>query len=168
MKPAGLTVTAVLLVLAGFVGGVLGGLLVSSDPVGAERPPLLTRVVTAEEFRVVDEQGRVVASLGTEPSLLSRLNLYDRDGNLRAALSVSAIHESVGLSLYSKRRDSQSLRVQTRPDGLSSLTFFDERGAPSAALGTIYAQPKPEGDPVRPSLRFFDPSGARTVVWQAP
>lgn len=168
MNSQHLVVTIALAAVAGFVGGLAAGSLVTPTPATAQPSPKLMRVVTAEEFRVVDENGRVVASLGTEPSLLSRLNLYDREGGLRASLSVSAVHETVGLSLYSKRQDLHSLRLATRPDGISSLTFFDESGSPSVSLGNIHEEIKQENVLPRPSLKFFGVGPRRPVTWHAP
>lgn len=168
MKSSYLAVTAALSVAAGFLGGFAGGALVTPTAATAQQSSKLMRVVTAEEFRVVDAKGRVVASLGTEPSLLSRLNLYDRDGGLRASLSLSAIHETVGLSLYSRRRDVHSLRVATQPDGTSGLTLFDESGSPSASLGNLYEEAGRETVLPRPALKFFGVGSRDTVTWRAP
>lgn len=168
MKSLHLAVTVVISVLAGFVGGFAGGALLAPISATAQPASKLMRIVTAEEFRVVDDKGRVVASLGTEPSLLSRLNLYDREGGLRASLGVSAIHETVGLSLYSRRQDLHSLRLATQPDGIADLSFFDESGAPSVSLGNSHETTEHEQALPRPSLKFFAIGPQHKVVWHAP
>ncbi len=168
MKFPHLALTVVISVLAGLVGGFAGGALVAPISATAQPSSKLMRVVTAEEFRVVDDKGRVVASLGTEPSLLSRLNLYDREGGLRASLGLSAIHETVGLSLYSRRQDQHSLRLATQMDGISDLSFFDESGSPSVSLGNSHEMVVQENVLPRPSLKFFAVGPSHNVTWRAP
>ncbi len=168
MKSPNLALSMMMSVLAGFIGGLVAGSLVTPTPATAQLSSKLMRVVTAEEFRVVDDKGRVVASLGTEPSLLSRLNLYDREGGLRASLSLSALHEIVGLSLYSRRQDMPNLRLSTQPDGPSSLSLFDQSGSPSVSLGNIHEEVKEEAGLPRPTLKFFGVGPQHTVTWHAP
>lgn len=168
MQSPHLAVTAVLSAAAGFLGGLAAGALVTPTPATAQHSPKLMRVVTAEEFRVVDDKGRVVASLGTEPSLLSRLNLYGRDGGVRASLSLSAIHETVGVSLYSRRQDTHSLHLSTQPDGMSGLTLFDESGSPSVSLGNVHEEATEETVLPRPALKFFGVGSRQAVTWRAP
>lgn len=158
--------TVLLATLAGFVGGTLSGALLGMEPLLARDATLLSRIVAAEEFRVVDQEGRVRASLGTEPSLLSRLVLYDPDGNIRASLSLNAVHETAGLFLYAKGEDSHSVSMQTQPDGLSSLSFHYKSTFPSASLGNLFGEeiPSPSG----PSLKFYDNARDNKVIWRAP
>ncbi len=168
MKSPHLAVTVVMSIVTGFVGGLAGGALVAPAPATAQHSSKLMRVVTAEEFRVVDDKGRVVASLGTEPSLLTRLNFYDRDGGLRASLGLSAIHETVGLSLFSRRQDQQSLRLATQPDGLSDLTLYDESALPSVSLGNSHEEVTQDNVLPRPGLKFFAVGPPHKVMWHAP
>ena len=168
MNAPHLAATVIMSVLAGFLGGLVAGAFVTPTSATAQHSPKLMRVVTAEEFRVVDDNGRVVASLGTEPSLVSRLNLYDRDGGLRASLGLSAIHETVGLSLYSRRQDLRSVRLSTQPDGMSGLTLFDESGSPSVSLGNVHEEAGKETALPRPSLKFFGVGSHKAVTWRAP
>jgi hypothetical protein len=158
--------TIMLATVAGFVGGVLASSLFGYQPVLAKNSSLLTRVVTAEEFRVVDQEGRVRASLGTEPSLLSRLALYDPDGNIRASLSLNAVHETAGLFLYAKGEDSHSVSMKTQPDGLSSLSFHYKSTLPGASLGNLFGEEIPA--PSRLSLKFYDNARDNKVIWRAP
>lgn len=168
MNAPHLAATVIMSVLAGFLGGLVAGAIVTPISATAQHSPKLMQVVTAEEFRVVNDKGRIVASLGTEPSLVSRLNLYDREGGLRASLSLSAIHETVGLSLYSRGQDLRSLRVATQPDGMSGLTLFDESGSPSVSLGNILEEVKLEHVLPRPTLKFFGVGPQHPVKWHAP
>jgi hypothetical protein len=158
--------TILLATVAGFVGGAFSGSLLGFEPLQAKNSSVLTRVVTAEEFRVVDQEGRVRASLGTEPSLLSRLALYDPEGNVRATLSLNAVHETAGLFLYPKGEDAHSLSVKTQPDGLSSLSFHYKSTFPSASLGNLFGEETPASS--RPSLKFYDNARDNKVIWRAP
>ena len=89
-------------------------------------------------------------------------------GGLRASLGLSAIHETVGLSLYSRRQDLHSLRLATQPDGLADLSFFDESGWPSVSLGNSHETIEQEHALPRPSLKFFAVGPRHNVMWRAP
>ena len=68
----------VLAIIAGFIGGALSGrIFTARETKGYEK------VVSAEQFRLVDEKGDLIARTGTigartEPSLI----LYDKDGRV--------------------------------------------------------------------------------------
>ena len=53
-------------ITAGWIGAMLPGAMLRSDPVIAQEAPATT-AVTAEEFRVVGKDGKVRAVIGAQP-----------------------------------------------------------------------------------------------------
>src|SRR5438445_12996306 len=53
-------------IIAGWIGGMLSGAVLRSDPVIAQESPA-GNAVTAEEFRVVGKDGKVRVVIGTLP-----------------------------------------------------------------------------------------------------
>jgi len=54
-----------LAMLAGFAGGFISNQIFQTKPAFAKKAPSHQKVVIAEEFRVVDKDGRILASFGT-------------------------------------------------------------------------------------------------------
>ena len=75
------------LVLAAFAGGIVGGFLsrpvVSPDRAEAQKP----NVVNAEEFLLVDQAGKARAGLGLDPNGEVGLVLTSKDGARTLTLS---------------------------------------------------------------------------------
>ena len=80
--------------LAGFVGGALSGRLFGSNDVLAQEQVEAHKNVLANEFRLVAEDGRLLAALGgragSEPFLPIEpvLRFYDRNGELRIIIGL--------------------------------------------------------------------------------
>ncbi len=160
--------TVVVALVAGLVGGSLSETLFRAATVTAKQ---MTQpvIVTAHEFRLVDEQGRLRASLGTDPMLLSRLALYDLKGNTRLSLSVNAFHERAGLYLYGVTDTHHMASLHTLKEGESSLTFYSD-AVPSATLGNELPACN-TGTACYHTLNFWKgPGGAYTgkLIWSAP
>jgi hypothetical protein len=82
---------------AGLVGGAIASRLFSSQAAAAQAAPGPSRVLTAEEFQLVDGKGTVRAALSMSmggPGLI----LFDKSGKFRAVLSLATGEDSPVLS----------------------------------------------------------------------
>ena len=84
------------------------------------------KVLTAEEFRVVDGGGKVRASLGVSPDGSLGLRLADGEGKIRGMLYIGADGESA-LNFYNQGGNARAQLALSR-DGLPGLVFSDEDG----------------------------------------
>jgi len=122
------TLTVVLAVFAGLVGGVVSSWLFIGTLVFAQKPEV-AEVIVAKRFLVVDEDGKPRAALGPvdgEPGLW----LADKNGTYRAALNL------LGGDSYLRFTDKDGqLRAvlgevteagETRQRPVSSLVLFDK------------------------------------------
>ena len=129
----------------------LGGALilvgiVSVATMGQGRAP--GHAVEAQRFVVKDARGRTRAVLGATADGPG-LNLYDPDGNARAALALNTENTS-RLGFYDRQGKSR-LVVDVAEDGTSTVGFYDKAGKAHAHLRVA-----PDGSPV---LGFFDKDG---------
>ena len=62
--------------LAGFTGGLVSHQILETRPAFAVKAPQYQKVVMAEEFRVVDEEGKILGSFGT-PNSVQNSNAAD-------------------------------------------------------------------------------------------
>lgn len=62
---------------AGFAGGFISNQIFQTKPAFAEKAPGHQKVVIAEEFRVVDKDGKILASFGTPGYLLDTFPKID-------------------------------------------------------------------------------------------
>jgi hypothetical protein len=108
------------------VGGAIAGRLFFSQDAAAQAAPGPSRVVTAEEFQMVDEKGTVRAALSMSmggPGLI----LFDKGGKFRAVLSLATGEDSPVLSLgdgEGNHRATLALRVNGEP----YLALLDKGG----------------------------------------
>lgn len=154
----------------------------------AAQAPKMAGVVRAGMFMLVNEAGRVRATVATSNgnpfltlsdaggkeraklSLLSdgtpSLELYDAAGNLQVELSASS-EGNPGLILWDAR---ENMRVRLGLDGGSpSLTLFDAARKGRATLGTTtlgLAKTGAERKRSESSLVFFDQN--EKSIWEAP
>ena len=118
------------LVVIGLTAGLLGGAVASrvsfSQPVAAQTAPRPSRILTGEEFQLVDEKGTVRAALSMSmggPGLI----LFDKAGKFRAVLSLATGEDSPVLSLgdgQGNHRATLALRVNGEP----YLALLDKDG----------------------------------------
>ena len=62
---------------AGFMGGLISNQIIETRPAFAVKEPKYQKVVIAEEFRVVDKDGKIIGSLGTPGYLLDIFPIID-------------------------------------------------------------------------------------------
>lgn len=151
-----------LLVALGLTAGLLGGGLSSrvlfGQPPVAQQPTKPSRILTAEEFQLVDEKGTVRAALSMSmggPGMI----LFDKVGKFRAVLSLATGEDSPVLSLgdaEGHHRATLALRVNGEPylalldkEGKVRISFtldkergpriavLDNNGRTRAALGAV-------------------------------
>jgi len=152
--------------IAGFMGGIISSNLFSTDTVIAQSTPKSPRIVEANEFRLVDDQGRTRAVLGMDNMLISYLRLQDLNGNTRLSMSVNRFHETSGIFLYGTKDTYHSASMHTLKDGTSSLTFYYD-AVPRAALGNELGTNVNASS--TPSLQFWEKGEALgKPLWRAP
>jgi len=88
-----------LMLIAAVVGGLVGGLVASRLTLGtaacAQLPATPEQVIRAEQFEVLDTDGKVRAMLTVKDNEGPTLRLLDRDGEDRVLLSLRPTEEAV-------------------------------------------------------------------------
>ena len=175
-------------VIAGFAGGVAGGWLLAGEPASAQSGH--ARLIEAEEFRLVEKDGRpcgrfhvdssgrpamllfdkhsqVRAVLGVLPNGSPHMALSDKDGKVRVTLAVWPDARS-GLFL-SDGDDVPRARLAVLADGTPSLALSSQDGKTRAIFGSAPIEMLPSRD-VRhrseSSVVLFDRDGK--PLWSAP
>ena len=110
------SLTVVLAFVGGLVGGLVSNQLLLGQPAHAERKATSLKVVEAEEFRVVDKDGRKRAQLMLTDFSSPALTLRDKNELIR-------------------------IHLQLVPEGFPVLWFRDENGLLKASLTLL-----PRGD----------------------
>lgn len=86
-------------------------------------------IVTARQFTMVDEDGKLRATLGmSESGVAGGLWLYDESENVRANF-YSLLDGTVGLSLFDNHGNPRA-SLDMDADGASSLVLSDKDGKP--------------------------------------
>jgi hypothetical protein len=83
-------IMAILLLLIGFLGGLLADSLPGPNILLARQDPSYQEVVAAREFRLVDQNGRMRFSLQLDERGEFTLSLYDAQGALRGSFGMTA------------------------------------------------------------------------------
>jgi hypothetical protein len=108
---------AFLSLLAALVGGMVVNQLVVGKAAFAQKEAESHKVIVAEEFRVVSKEGKVLASFGTpagEPGIV----LFNREGQIRAVLSLASTEQTPILSLLDndgKHRATVAMKASGEP-----------------------------------------------------
>jgi hypothetical protein len=111
---------------AGLLGGGLSGRVLFGQPMVAQQSAKPSRIVSAEEFQLVDEKGAIRAALSMSmggPGII----LFDKAGKFRAVLSLATKEDSPVLSLADAEghhRATLALRVNGEP----YLALLDKAG----------------------------------------
>ena len=147
-------------------------------------PP--AKVLQAESFQLVDEQGEIIAVLASSPDKRPNLLVFDPAGKPLISLGMNASGEpafsltsgksnaSVSLSLnegqpallLANKEGKARASVTLIMDGEPVVALYDQDGKTlRAVLGPISADTSPT-DETDTSLVFFGPDGQ--VMWKAP
>jgi hypothetical protein len=184
------SVSIVLLaVVAGWIGGMMPGMVLRSEPVIAQQPSGDT-VVSAEEFRVVGKDGQVRAVIGAQPDGATSAAFYDFHGKIRAEMGINAAGVSE-LALYDqggKQPQPQGFAYMfVLPNGGPRLTLVGDAAnltiATERLAGYATLKIEPDNTPVlslegegkgaalltmlqdgSPSLTLYDPEGYRRAA----
>ncbi len=118
-----------LLVALGLIAGLLGGGLSSRVLFGqppVQEPAKPSKILTAEEFQLVDEKGAVRAALSMStggPGII----LFDKAGNFRAMLGLATGEEYPVLSLLDAEKHHRAT-LALKVNGEPYLGLFDKTG----------------------------------------
>jgi len=148
----------VLSLLAGLVGGILASQFFLGTPVLAEKKAGPARVIIAEEFRLVDKEGKILSTWGMYaggPGIV----LFNKNGQFRAVFSLTSPEEGpvltfadnkgnhraiVGLGAerqpYVTLRDQagkERISLSLDDDGDPYLALYDQAENERAILGTV-------------------------------
>ena len=148
----------VLSLLAGLVGGILSSQFFLGTPALAEKKVGPQNVITAEEFRLVDKEGKTLSTWGMYaggPGIV----LFNKNGQFRAVFSLTSPDEGPVLTfadnkgnhraivgLGAERQPYVTLRDQTGKerislslddDGDPYLALYDQAENERAVLGTL-------------------------------
>jgi hypothetical protein len=167
-----------LTVVAGVVGGALSNRVFMARTAAAQEAEQQRKVITAEEFRLVDEDGKIRAVLVAGSKGDISINFYDRYDENRATLGLSSEGQPVlklfdqGSLEFADKNGQIRVRVDVAYDGSPSLRLYDEDGRSRAALGCVSLE---TADTARTgsvekraesSLVLSDKQGK--VMWSAP
>jgi hypothetical protein len=111
--------------VAGWIGGMMSGVVLRSEPAIAQQPSAAT-IVSAEQFRVVGKEGKVRAVIGEHPDGSSSAAFYDLHGKVRVEMGINAAGVSE-LALYDE------VGKQPKPQGFAYL-FVLPNGGPRLSL----------------------------------
>jgi hypothetical protein len=130
--------------MAGLAGALGAGQYFAATPASAEKAAARNKVVVAEEFRLVNQEGRVVSTWGMYaggPGMV----LFNKQGKFRAVFSLTSPEESPVLTFADKdgvhraivgmkaeRRPYVSLRDEAGRERVS--ISLDDAGDPYVAL----------------------------------
>ena len=176
-------------IIAGWIGGMLPGTVLRSDPVIAQEASAGT-AVTAEEFRVVGKDGKVRAVIGALPDGSAGAAFYDLQGYIRAEIGLNAAGVAE-LALYDqagKQRKPQGFAYMfVLPNGGPRLSLIGDAAnltiASDRLAGYATLKIEPDNNPVlslegedkgaalltmlqdgSPSLTLYDPEGYRRAA----
>ncbi|MCG6917239.1 MAG: hypothetical protein LJE89_06790 [Deltaproteobacteria bacterium] len=184
-----------LILLLGLTGGLAGGILAShffvTAPVLAAKTSEPQNIVAAEEFRLLDKEGRILSTWGMYaggPGIV----LFNKNGQFRAVFSLTSPEEGPVLTFADKdgvHRATVGLGVKRQPyltlrdqagkerislsldvDGDPYLVLYDEKENERAVLGTMeLTKIRRTGAIKKGSISSFVLLGADgEVTWKAP
>jgi hypothetical protein len=179
------SLTMLLALIAGLVGGVVSNQFFMGQLVFAEKKAAHEKVIRAESFEVVDQEGNLHASLSHSEYGTTSLLLIPQGTEYAFSAIVSASGVNVGIDSGEKRNsvsllvsdnlthlglDSQKSEIDIRIDRSGShIDLLDKDGKSRAVLGTSELIQKDTGTKEMRSicsLVLADEEGK--VVWKAP
>jgi hypothetical protein len=107
---------------AGFAGGLISNQIFQTKSVLAQKAPAHQKVVIAEEFRVVDKDGKTLGSFGT-PGYLS--DIFPRIDMSQASVAQLRLGQESGFQII----------LSAGPDAGSQIIMKDENNKPRTVIG---------------------------------
>jgi hypothetical protein len=132
--------------LSGFAGGLSAAQFTSASALAARHHD--ARVVTAEEFDLVDQSGNKRAMLYVTPRGVANLAMFDGEGNDRAEFRVARDGSSL-LGFYDTN-GTRRVVVGQSPSGPNGIAIYDNEGRPFATLSVKHNE--------HGSLTLYDPN----------
>lgn len=142
--------------VSGFIGGLVGSHVFFNERAIAQGPEQTTKIVTAEEFRLVTKDGKPRASLLLWDGQLPALTMADEKCHNHVFLGVFNMAQPALILNDEGCKQRASLDLQ--PDGLPSFTLRDKSDVPRARMHLLQ-----DGSPI---LTLFDHNGKE--AWSAP
>lgn len=136
---------ALFVALGGFAGGLLAGQFTPGNALAARHHNV--RVITAEEFNLVDGSGNKRAILHVTPRGMANLMMLDGDGNDRAEFRVARDGSSM-LGFYDSK-GTRRVVVGQSTSGPNGIAIYDDEGRQLATLSVSRAE--------QGSLTLYDP-----------
>jgi len=99
MKRGQLAVLVVLALVGGFIGGIVSSHFLGDRTVFAREAPEAKEVLVAHEFRLVADDGRILAILGGHPGkepflpIEPALRFFDSQGDMRILIGVIPVNK---------------------------------------------------------------------------
>jgi hypothetical protein len=146
----------VVTMVSGLIGGLVGSYVFFNERAVAQEPAQATKIVTAEEFRLVTKDGKPRASLLLWNGQLPALTMADEKCHNRVFLGVFNMAQPALILNDEGCKQRASLDLQ--PEGLPSLTLRDKNDIPRARVHLLK-----DGSPI---LTLFDHNGQES--WSAP
>lgn len=145
-----------LVIFAGFAGGFISNHIFQTKPAFAQKAPDRQKVVIAEEFRVVDKDGKILASFGT-PGY--RSDIFPKIDEPQAPVPQLRLAQESGFQII----------LSAGPGAGSRIIVKDEENTPRAIIGnTEFYIPQTRKSHRRhvSSIVFFNHRGG--FLWSAP
>ena len=124
-----ISLIAALALVGGLIGGVVSSQFLMGKPAFAKKKS--QKVVEAEEFRLVDENGKLRAKLAQNPKLVG-FGLVDKKRNLRLVLN-AVESGSTHLKMYDPGMK-ERVSVMLTEDGMPLLDLRDRNGKAGLSL----------------------------------
>jgi hypothetical protein len=141
---------------AGFAGGLISNQIFQTKSALAQKAPAHQKVVIAEEFRVVDKNGKTLGSFGT-PGYLS--DIFPRIATSQAPVPQLRLGQDSGFQII----------LSAGPDAGSRIIMKDEKNKPRTVIGnTEFYIPGTQATHKRQvsSIVLFNRQGG--FLWSAP
>jgi len=144
--------------IAGLVGGALAARFLSVGPQAAQAAAKPAGLIEAEEFRLVEKDGKPCGRFQVDKSGRPALLLYDKHGEVRAVVGV--MPDGTPHVALSDKDGRVRAVLAVWPDQRPSLALSDTDGTPRATL----AVPSDLG----PSLSLADKQGNPRAILGSP
>lgn len=175
--------TVVVAVICGYFGGMMSDGVLVAQAAKTEKAVKPPTVITAQEFRIVDEHGVDRGSWKAEHGLLmmsgkksenviwlgkttfgTGLAVLGEEGNPSALLGISSSNGDAALQL--KSPGGEAVFVEVVGEGGAIVSIFDATGMPRVSLGGAVVDRTRKITQPLSSLVLFNKKG--DVIWQAP
>lgn len=136
---------AALALLGGVIGGVISNWIFIVQPVFAEKVLRPTKIVTSEEFRLVDKDQNIRARIGfavsSDSGQIPQLMFYGRQGKMMTMVLSGA--EGRPSLLFLDKNMKTRVELSLSENGGARLGLFDESQRARAMLA-VYEKSRPE------------------------